>query len=107
LVELEPEDQGRRVVSGMAYIRNPALRAQALERAKGVCEYCAAPGFRMSDGRVFLETHHIVPLREGGTDSEDNIAAICPNHHREAHHGTRALEIRQTLLRKLKHLVPK
>ena len=93
----------RRMVSGMAYVRNPAIRHRALERAKGACEYCEEPGFSMVDGSIFLETHHVVPLSEGGPDTEDNVAAICPNHHREAHHGTRAAEIRQTLIRRLRH----
>ena len=95
----------RRMVSGMAYVRNPAIRYQALERAKGVCEYCEKPGFAMADGNIFLETHHAVPLGEGGPDTEDNVAAVCPNHHREAHHGARAAEIRQTLLRRIRDLL--
>lgn len=102
-VQLEPETAvERRMVSGMAYVRDSALRSRALERAKGACEYCAKPGFTMADGRVFLETHHVVPLSEGGTDSEDNVAAVCPNHHREAHHGARAADIRRTLLSRLR-----
>lgn len=95
----------RRMVSGMAYVRDSGLRSGALERAKGVCEYCAKPAFTTADGRVFLETHHVVPLGEGGTDTKDNVAALCPNHHREAHHGARAAEIRRTLLNRLRCLL--
>lgn len=103
---VQPDCQAleRRPVSGMAFVRDPALRAKALQRAKGLCEYCGTRGFRMENGTVFLETHHVVPLGEGGIDAESNIAAICPNHHREAHHGVRATEIRQALLSKLKRL---
>jgi hypothetical protein len=101
-VHPESEALERRPVSGMAFVRNPALRAMALQRAKGLCEYCGVPGFRTENGTVFLETHHVVPLGEGGIDAEWNIAAICPNHHREAHHGARAVEIREALLSKLK-----
>jgi len=106
---VQPESKvlERRPVSGMAFVRDPALRAKALQRAKGLCEYCGALGFRMENGTVFLETHHVVPLFEGGIDAESNIAAICPNHHREAHHGMRATEIRQALLSKLKRLCGK
>lgn len=95
----------RRMVSGMAYVRNPAVRHRALERARGACEYCEKPGFTMADGSIFLETHHVVPLGEGGPDTEDNVAAVCPNHHREAHYGTRAAEIRRTLLSRLQHVL--
>ena len=91
----------RRMVSGMAFVRDPAVRCRALERAKGLCEYCANQGFATADGRIFLETHHIVPLSEGGADTEDNVAALCANHHREAHHGARAADIRVALLRQL------
>ena len=105
-VQQEPEASvERRMVSGMVYVRDPTVRRCALDRAKGVCEYCAKPGFTMTDGSIFLETHHVVPLGEDGTDTEDNVAALCPNHHREAHHGARAAEIRRTLLSQLRCLI--
>lgn len=91
-------------VQSIVFVRDPLLRATALRRANGKCEFCLRPGFTMSDGRVFLETHHVVPLSEGGTDSADNVAAVCPNHHREAHHGSRAEVIRNTLLSQLRRV---
>jgi 5-methylcytosine-specific restriction protein A len=97
----------RRMVSGMAFVRDAGLRARALDRAKGFCEYCKTPGFATADGGVFLETHHVVPLGEGGLDTEGNIAVLCPNHHREAHHGARRDEIRRTLLDHLRRLAPR
>ena len=95
----------RREVSELQFVRDPALRSRALERAKGRCEYCMQPGFTMADGRVFLETHHVVPLGEGGPDVEGNVAALCPNHHSEAHYGARAVEIRRTLLSQLQYIL--
>lgn len=89
-------------VRSSVFVRDRALRATALRRANGRCEYCLSPGFAMADGRVFLETHHVVPLSEGGVDSAENVAAVCPNHHREAHHGSRAAMIRETLLSHLR-----
>jgi 5-methylcytosine-specific restriction enzyme A len=89
-------------VQGTVFVRDPMLRAAALRRANGRCEFCLAPGFTMTDGRVFLETHHVVPLSAGGRDSADNIAAVCANHHREAHHGSRAAVIRETLLKRIR-----
>jgi 5-methylcytosine-specific restriction enzyme A len=86
-------------VQGTVFARDPAFRTAALLRANGRCEFCRNPGFTMADGRVFLETHHIVPLSEGGRDSANNVAAVCANHHREAHHGSRAAVIRETLLK--------
>ncbi len=98
---VQPEAEAsveRRTVSGMVFVRDPVLRSRTLERAKGACEYCASQGFQMTDGRIYLETHHVVPLSEGGTDTQDNLVALCANHHREAHHGARAAEIRGKLL---------
>lgn len=92
----------RRAVSGEVFVRDRALRDRCLRRARGFCEYCAAPGFRMKDGSVYLETHHVIPLSESGPDAEDNVAALCANHHREAHYGAQAVDIRATLLRKLR-----
>lgn len=78
--------------------RSADVRRQALRRAKGLCQWCSAPGFRMPDGRVFLETHHVVPLSEGGADTLANVVALCANHHREAHYGERRYEIRERML---------
>lgn len=88
-------------LKGSVYIRRPKVRRFALVRANGHCEYCGKEGFLMQSGKVYLETHHVVPLHEGGDDTVKNVAALCPNHHREAHHGNRKSEIRQTLLGKL------
>jgi 5-methylcytosine-specific restriction enzyme A len=89
-------------IHSSVFVRDAAIRAAALRRANGRCEFCLRPGFATTDGRIFLETHHVVPLSEGGADSAGNVAAICPNHHREAHHGSKAAVIRKTLLQRLR-----
>jgi 5-methylcytosine-specific restriction protein A len=107
---LQPEVEAevkRRMISGSAFVRDAGLRDRALGRAKGFCEYCYKPGFATADGCMFLETHHVVPLGEGGADSGENIAALCPNHHREAHYGARRDEIRGTLLSRLRRFASK
>jgi len=86
---------GKRLVSGESFVRNPTVRRNVLLRANGVCESCGKVGFLMDDGRVYLETHHIVPLAENGQDTEQNIMALCPNEHREAHYGAKKMELRQ------------
>lgn len=92
--------------NGSAYVRRPEVRRFALVRANGHCEYCGKEGFLMRGGKVYLETHHVVPLHEGGSDTVNNVAALCPNHHREAHHGTSRVAIRNTLQEKLASLAP-
>ena len=37
---------------------------------------------------IALDVHHIVPLREGGTNREDNLIVLCPVHHRHADRGS-------------------
>ena len=85
-------------VGGQAYLRDRQIRDQALRRAAGRCEFCNAPGFRTTSGKLYLETHHVVPLSQGGSDDVRNIAALCANDHREAHYGERASTIRTELL---------
>jgi len=77
----------RRTITGSAFVRDRQIRDRALARAAGNCEYCGKAGFEMENGGVYLETHHIVPLSEGGKDAVRNVAVLCANHHRQAHHG--------------------
>jgi len=88
----------RETAPGLAWVRNPEVRRNALLRAGGRCEWCGQEGFRLPDGAIYLETHHITPLSEGGVDHERNVAALCPNHHREAHHGKARGDLRMGLL---------
>jgi hypothetical protein len=71
----------------------------ALVRAHGACEVpgCTHGLFKGASGDPFLEVHHIEPLRDGGLDRPENVAGICPSHHREAHHGLAAASIRSAL----------
>lgn len=89
-----------RSVSGTILVRSTIVRQHALRRAGGRCEWCGEYGFATHDGAIFLETHHIVRLSEGGPDTAENVVALCPNHHREAHHGASREGMRESLLRK-------
>lgn len=70
-----------------SYQRNEQVRLSVLARAKGRCEFCGEEGFVMYDGRRYLETHHIIALASEGADTIQNVIAVCPKHHREAHYG--------------------
>ncbi len=91
-----------RSVTGSVYVRDPSVRRRVLERAAGQCEWCGELGFTTDSGAVFLETHHVVPLSEAGLDIDSNVAALCANHHREAHYGSARHTMRAELLRFLK-----
>ncbi|MEN3951736.1 HNH endonuclease signature motif containing protein [Iodidimonas sp. SYSU 1G8] len=88
-------------VFGSAYVRSRTVRAHALTRAAGRCEYCGEPGFRMENGSIYLETHHIVPLGEGGNDTATNVIALCPNDHKKAHYSIGKIEIEKEMKTKI------
>jgi len=78
--------------------RSDSLHRYALARSAGVCEACLLPApFVDKKGRPFLEVHHILRLADDGPDAPANVAAICPNCHRAAHHSLRRDELAQKL----------
>ena len=76
------------------YTRDEAVRAWVLKEAAGTCECCAdAAPFQGVDGQPFLEVHHVRSLSDGGTDTVFNTVALCPNCHRQLHHGLNAPQL--------------
>jgi len=88
----------RQVISGTSFARSSAVREAVLLRAQGACEHCGQSGFKTAVGSIFLETHHVIALAEGGPDQVWNVVGLCPNDHRRAHHGEDRHVMRQTLL---------
>ena len=80
---LNPE---RREVTTKQYRRDPYIAELAKRESNGICRLCGmeAP-FVTSEGKPYLETHHIKWLSEGGTDTIENTVAVCPNCHRKLH----------------------
>jgi 5-methylcytosine-specific restriction protein A len=52
----------------------------------------------MANGGVYLETHHIIPLSEGGPDTFENVIALTADAHRQAHFGVDRDELRARCL---------
>lgn len=71
---------GRERTKSPAWLR---IRKAILDRDRRRCYAC---------GGSANEVDHIVPVFEGGTDVESNLAAICTSCHRRktAHEGVRA-----------------
>lgn len=90
---LGSENPGKTKMTTSAYQRDPKVREFALNRANGICESCGMPGFKTSAG-IYLETHHIIPLSEGGADTVENVIALCPNDHKMAHYWIGRMEMR-------------
>lgn len=97
---LPPEDVVAEKVSrsGEVFVRKSDVRQAVLTRAAGRCEYCGEPGFATAAGGIYLETHHVIPLSDDGPDSENNVVALCPGHHRQAHYGVKREVMRSELL---------
>jgi len=82
------------------FIRSKEIVDYAKKRANGICEMCnqLAP-FSDEKNSPFLEVHHILKLADDGPDTPENVAAICPNCHKEAHFGKKKEEIKERLVR--------
>jgi 5-methylcytosine-specific restriction protein A len=77
------------VTTTRVYVRNPDVVVEVLARANGCCELCkkSAPFLRKTNGTPYLEVHHRDQLAHGGKDTVHNAIAVCPNCHRQQHHG--------------------
>jgi len=96
----------REVVSTQ-YVRDPAVVAWVLQEANGVCECCQSPApFDKPSGDPYLEVHHLRRLADGGSDTVSNAVALCPNCHRELHHGQNQGQLREQMYRKQGRLIP-
>lgn len=89
LASQAPKLPERIQIVSLGFRRSAHVIVAVLRRANGICEQCGrtAPFTRRSDGSPFLEVHHRTPLSQGGEDTIANAVALCPNCHREAHHG--------------------
>lgn len=70
----------------VVYYRNAYIKEMVKFLAKGKCQMCGdkAP-FYDRDGKPYLEEHHVKRLADGGSDTMDNVVAVCPNCHRKVH----------------------
>jgi len=103
LADLEANPPKKRpkkaMTSSTVYERDARIVAAAKKRAGSRCEVlgCEVEPFMKPDGTPYVEVHHIDRLAEDGEDILDNVACVCPFHHREAHHGARKDAIKQML----------
>jgi hypothetical protein len=85
-------------INGKVCQRDPKVRQAVMQRSNGACEHCGQQGFMTISGEFYLESHHVIPLSEGGPDLQSNVMALCPAHHREAHFGMERDILRERLL---------
>ena len=92
-----PPEVLTRDITVIVRARSAAVRQAVLNRAAGECELCHEAGFVTTAGSIYLETHHVVPLAESGSDHPSNVVAICPKDHRRAHYAEDRDEIANKL----------
>ncbi|RON41211.1 hypothetical protein BK666_25125 [Pseudomonas frederiksbergensis] len=97
----------KKFVNRSEFVRNPYVVSAAIHRAQNTCEMpsCIAKLFERDDGSSYLEVHHIVPLGEKGLDSLDNVAALCPDCHRQQHHSKDRVALRAKLKKHIKSVL--
>ena len=80
------EHPAKNTFTSTHYHRDPYIVRYARQRAGGICQLCHEPApFLTASGEPYLEEHHILWLSEGGSDTLDNVVALCPNCHRKMH----------------------
>ena len=80
------ESRKPRTVETKVYDRDPYLKELVKRIAEGKCQYCGeTEPFIGKNGEPYLEEHHVPWLARGGSDTIDNVVAVCPNCHTKAH----------------------
>ncbi|MGA0615921.1 HNH endonuclease [Paracoccus sp. KR1-242] len=99
-IQAAKADPLRSQVIATAFERSRLICTYVFARAGGKCENCnlAAP-FTRENGSPYLEAHHIRRLTDGGPDDPRFMIGLCPNCHRQAHHGAGRQVLNDDMLR--------
>jgi len=104
-VDEVPHERRSTKQSAPQYNRSQEVKSYAKARADGICEGCGetAP-FISKTGEPYLHVHHIFELSEGGSDTPDTVAALCPNCHYRIHHGEDGKKYNQEILENIEDI---
>ncbi len=81
------EEKDVHVHGHIPFFRTPlgaGLRHKINLRDEGQCTHEIGPGKRCSTSR-WIQVHHIIPIRQGGTNELQNLTTLCSAHHRMKH----------------------
>lgn len=79
----------RRQVVQAIIARNRKLVGKAKKDADYRCQRCDnESGWLTSEGKPYVEVHHIIPLGENGFDDLRNMIVLCVNCHKMLHHAS-------------------
>lgn len=62
---------------------SPGTRTKIMNRDSNTCLRCD------SENEDELEVHHILPINQGGTNDDSNLATLCSDCHQAAHNGSK------------------
>ena len=89
-----------RVSATEGYKSNPSVAASALRKAQFQCEIDKSHVSFQSNATksAYVEAHHLIPISKQGLfkfslDVTANIISLCPNCHRQLHHGLKTKKI--------------
>jgi len=80
--------------------RNNFLSYLLKKKHKFRCQICQLTKSKSKTHN--FESHHIIPLEQGGTDHSSNMIVLCKKHHNEAHSGTLEITCKKNLTIKYK-----
>jgi len=80
--------------------RNNFLSYLLKNKHKFRCQMCRL--IKSSSKSRFFESHHIVPIEQGGVDHSSNMIVLCKKHHSEAHSGSLEIICKNKLIIKYK-----
>lgn len=76
--------------SSVQYERDYILADALKEKYENKCQICLST-FETKNNGYYSEVHHIMPLKEGGLDVDNNILILCPTCHRKLHHASQKI----------------
>ncbi len=98
----------RRAAESEVVERDPQVKRWVLDTAVGICELCGerSPFHSKAPGHpLYLEVHHVVPLKKDGPDTVCNAVALCPNCHTRCHQSVDAADATGMLYERVGRLV--
>ncbi|MFH1584487.1 MAG: HNH endonuclease [Actinomycetota bacterium] len=74
----------KKEVTTTSYKRDVRFPWILKEKYNYTCQVCGI-NIKLPNNKKYIESHHIIPLSEGGKDTLLNMISVCPNCHKKFH----------------------